>query len=567
MSDHPERDDLPVEGAGSTGAVPGAPRQDPPVPPPGAPAEPSRPTSAAARGDTAPEAATTAAVTAVPARPEDAGAPPPGRSAPGLVAQAGTPPTGAVSSGTLPAGVPAAGTAPASAPPASAPPASAAAPGSASARSTASGTGGTANGGAGASGSGAGRGAGASNATASGAGKRPPAPPGRGGGELAPRRASPLGGIALVLVILEGAALALFWAHPRVPPDLADAIDNARDTATGAATKADAAAAAVAGLAAKVNGQAPTQGDAVQALAARLDALERRVATRPAGAAATEANGAAATQGNVAAATGSNGAAAPPSAASAPPAPPPNPALDALPGQLAALSNRLDDGLAALRGEIESVRDEGRTASAAATSAERADVASLREELTHRDTELDARLAVLGNRVAGYGAESRQVASLAGKAERLARLEAAGVALEDGRPTGPIAGAPPALARFADTAPPTEAALALAFPAAARATLKASEPDTHHAGFFRRLWIRAEAAVTVSDGNRVLVGDPASGIIGTARSRLAVGDLRGAVAALGALRGGAAAAIAPWRDQAQSLLAARDALSGLESAT
>ena len=75
-----------------------------------------------------------------------------------------------------------------------------------------------------------------------------------------------------------------------------------------------------------------------------------------------------------------------------------------------------------------------------------------------------------------------------------------------------------------------------------------------------RLWARTQALVTVREGDRVIVGDPASGVLATAQARLDAGDLAGAVAALHRLSGPAAAAIAPWRDQAQAVLAARAAL-------
>ena len=66
--------------------------------------------------------------------------------------------------------------------------------------------------------------------------------------------------------------------------------------------------------------------------------------------------------------------------------------------------------------------------------------------------------------------------------------------------------------------------------------------------------------MTVRQGDRVILGDPAAAPLATAAARLHAGDLAGAVAALGALEGPAAAAMAPWRDQAQAVLAARAAL-------
>ena len=65
------------------------------------------------------------------------------------------------------------------------------------------------------------------------------------------------------------------------------------------------------------------------------------------------------------------------------------------------------------------------------------------------------------------------------------------------------------------------------------------------------------------EGDRVIVGDPAAGVIARARQALNVGDLHGAVAALDALDGPAAQAMAEWKAKAQSLLDARTALANM----
>ncbi len=146
------------------------------------------------------------------------------------------------------------------------------------------------------------------------------------------------------------------------------------------------------------------------------------------------------------------------------------------------------------------------------------------------------------------------------KSARLARIEAARAALEAGRPVGSIDGAPPALARFAATSPPTEAALRLAFPAAAKAALDAAQPDTAGKPFGERLWQRAQQLITVREGDRVIVGDPASGVLAHTQQELDAGDLSGAVASVSTLSGPTAQAMASWLDQANALLAARAAL-------
>ena len=173
--------------------------------------------------------------------------------------------------------------------------------------------------------------------------------------------------------------------------------------------------------------------------------------------------------------------------------------------------------------------------------------------LLHRLTADEARMEALTARIAGLRAAAGQTA-------RLARVAAVRAALDAGRPLGTLPDAPPALARYAGVAPPTEAALRLTFPAAAHAALAASRPATAALPLLGRLWARAQSLVTLRQGDKVILGDPAAGILAAAQARLDAGDLAGAVAALARLDGPAAKAMAPWRAQAADLLAARAAL-------
>ncbi len=154
----------------------------------------------------------------------------------------------------------------------------------------------------------------------------------------------------------------------------------------------------------------------------------------------------------------------------------------------------------------------------------------------------------------------------ADRAARLQKVQQAQAALQAGKPLGVLPGAPPALARFATVAPPTEATLRLSFPQAARAAASASEPSTQGLSFAQRMWQRAQALVTVRQGNRVIVGAPASATLAAARTRLDAGDLAGAVAGLDKLDPAAARAMASWRQQAQALLDARAALAAMAAA-
>jgi hypothetical protein len=147
------------------------------------------------------------------------------------------------------------------------------------------------------------------------------------------------------------------------------------------------------------------------------------------------------------------------------------------------------------------------------------------------------------------------------KAQRHAALiQAASLALSAGQKLGNLVAAPPALARFADVNPPTDAALRLAFPGAAREALAASRPVTEGKPVLVRLWAQAQDLVTIRQGDHVLVGDPAAGILERARTALDAGDLATAATEVAALSGPAAVAMAGWLAQARSLLEARAAL-------
>ena len=156
-----------------------------------------------------------------------------------------------------------------------------------------------------------------------------------------------------------------------------------------------------------------------------------------------------------------------------------------------------------------------------------------------------------------------QEAGAENRAERLTRVQAALVALDAGEKLGDLPGAPPAIARFAKQAPPTEAALRESFPAAAAHAREVSRPDVSHRSFWERTLTRLQQSVTVRQGDDVLVGDPAAGILAEAGEKVDVGDLAGAVASLGKLNGPAADAMKEWDDQASALLAARAALADL----
>ena len=152
---------------------------------------------------------------------------------------------------------------------------------------------------------------------------------------------------------------------------------------------------------------------------------------------------------------------------------------------------------------------------------------------------------------------------LTGKVAAFGRIDAARMALDAGQPLGTIPNAPPALARFIEAAPPTEPALRLGFPAAARAASAASVDANGRHGTWATVRARLENLITIRDGTRVIVGAPAAGALAEAGARLDAGDLAGAVAVLNTLNQSSQQAMAGWLSQARDLLAARAALGAL----
>lgn len=159
----------------------------------------------------------------------------------------------------------------------------------------------------------------------------------------------------------------------------------------------------------------------------------------------------------------------------------------------------------------------------------------------------------------------QQVGKLAAASDRAVRLEQVEIALAAGRPLGPIPNAPPALARFATAAPPTEAGLRLAFDKAAPEAMKVSAPDTEGKPFFDRILARLQdfRLLTVREGDHVVIGNSTAAALARARVLLDVGDLNGATQAVASLSGPPAEKMAPWLADATALQSAREALAAL----
>jgi hypothetical protein len=239
------------------------------------------------------------------------------------------------------------------------------------------------------------------------------------------------------------------------------------------------------------------------------------------------------------------------------------PDLAPITARLAALEQRQGPDLAPLEARVAALEAsppaDSRLAGRLDALSARADALETAQRAMQAD--LVRRLDANDARIATAERSASQIAGLADRVGRVARVQAIELALAAGEKLGDIPAAPPALARFANASPPTEARLRLAFPTAAREALAAAQPPTEGKPLLARLWAETQELVTVRQGDRVLVGDPAAGLLARARMALDAGDLAGAVAAVAALTGSPAQAMAGWLADARALLDARAALA------
>jgi hypothetical protein len=195
------------------------------------------------------------------------------------------------------------------------------------------------------------------------------------------------------------------------------------------------------------------------------------------------------------------------------------------------------------------------------------DSVMVQADLTQKIANLSATVTVLQTQaaadhasIATLAASSTDLTQLTAKIKLLNQLEIARMALDAGQPLGNIPNAPPALAQFATIAPPTEAALVLSFPAAARQADLVSVQRVQGKSFWTRILARIEGLVTITNGAHVVVGAPAAAITTQAQALLDAGDLAGAVTTLDGLSPTTQAGLGNWLIQARELLAARAAL-------
>jgi hypothetical protein len=267
---------------------------------------------------------------------------------------------------------------------------------------------------------------------------------------------------------------------------------------------------------------------------------------------------------------------APAAVTASPPPTAPSPAAAAPAVASAAPDNALQQQLSALSDRLSQVQA-AEAAQAQQTQAlpSAADVANLAKRLdtvAQRETKdgdaVRQDLSLVQQQLASVTSQTQSVAKtasalpqLTAKADRLSQLVRAEEALNAGMPLGNITDAPPALARFAATAPPTEAQLRLSYVQAAQAADKAGQPQPDQGRFWHRVLVHVEDLVTLRQGDHVILGDETSGVLAHAQRLLDAGDLSGALSVLDTLTGPAAAAMAPWEAQAKAVVAARQALA------
>ncbi len=217
--------------------------------------------------------------------------------------------------------------------------------------------------------------------------------------------------------------------------------------------------------------------------------------------------------------------------------------------------------LAVLRTQMDDMRAAATRAAPAPDSVTvQADLAQKYAALAAQVNAMQAQEAADHGQISQMQANATDLGQLTTRIALLNALETARMALDAGQPLGTIPNAPDALAQFATSAPPTEAALRQSFPAAAKAAEAASLSPNGKVGFWDQVKLRLEGIITVSNGDTVLFGPPAAAVLNQAETALAAGDLAGAVAKLQALSPASQTAMAGWLSQAKALLGARAAL-------
>jgi hypothetical protein len=241
-------------------------------------------------------------------------------------------------------------------------------------------------------------------------------------------------------------------------------------------------------------------------------------------------------------------------------------ALDETKRAVAASRAETERALSALRDDVAKSVGEVKDGNAQALAAIRAETARLAAALD----DASKRIAALEASKAEATAGGARLAALVAAAGQLREAVQAGrpyaselkalQALQD-EPTAP----PAALSAHAEQGVPSIEALRNRFERRAAAIVDAA--STPEGGdWLDRTLHRLSTVVTVRRTGGDLSGDDAEAVVGRTERQLADGDLAGAVATLGALKGPAAAAAADWLTQARTTLDALAAVKALHDA-
>jgi len=236
----------------------------------------------------------------------------------------------------------------------------------------------------------------------------------------------------------------------------------------------------------------------------------------------------------------------------------PVPDLDKLTARLDALEARLPDQtqsasrLDVLSGRIEALSGHDQT-----------NLDVLKQQLDKDLDTLKQQLDKNTSRISALEKTASSLGTVSARVDRGARVQAVGAALAAGQPLGDIPGAPPALSRFAHSAPPTEAELRMTFPAVERAALAAAQTGIDNAPFIDRVWDKTQGLLTVRQGNDLVLGNQSAAALSRAHTALDAGDLVAAANAVATLKGEALQATDGWLAEAKALIDARAALADM----
>lgn len=241
--------------------------------------------------------------------------------------------------------------------------------------------------------------------------------------------------------------------------------------------------------------------------------------------------------------------------------------VDALDGRLASqaqLVSRVDavsGRIEALSARVETLSNQEKEALDNVASQQKATADALAAQQKSALDAINQQVAQMASEVAAAQAAASSTQGFSQRLTMLAKIQQAALALSSGQPVGNIPGAPPALARYAQTPPPTDAQLKQAYPRAQAQALAAQQPDNASAPLGERMWERAQGLITVRRGDEVVVGDTTAIALSQAQEDLDAGDLPGAVKAVESLKGPPAQAMAGWLANAKGLVDARAALA------